>query len=158
MRLSQAPRCLSTTRPARAIILRGLWCHRRVDLRGRLMARRQSRMLPLGTAAPRFALRDTMSGRTVALQDFVSSPALLIAFMCNHCPFVTHILDGFVAFARDFTPRDLAIVAISSNDVAGYPADAPAEMKRIATLKEFGFPYLYDESQEVASAYQAVCT
>src|SRR5205807_6778955 len=83
---------LSTTRPARAIILRGLWCHRRVDLRGRLMARRQSRMLPLGTAAPRFALRDTMSGRTVALQDFVSSPALLIAFMCNHCPFVKHIL------------------------------------------------------------------
>jgi len=115
-------------------------------------------MLPLGTAAPHFALPDTVSGRTVALEDFASSPALLIAFICNHCPFVTHILDGFVAFARDFTPRDLAIVAISSNDVAGYPADAPAEMKRIATLKEFGFPYLYDESQEVASAYQAVCT
>src|SRR5207244_13094140 len=104
MRMSQAPRCLSTTRPARAIILRGLWSHRRVDLRGRLMARRQSRMLPLGTAAPRFALRDTMSGRTVAPDAFVSSPGLLIAFMCNHCLCVKHILDGFVAFARDFAP------------------------------------------------------
>ncbi len=122
------------------------------------MARRQSRMLPLGTAAPHFALPDTVSGRTVALEDFVSSPALLAAFICNHCPFVKHILDGFVAFARDLTPRGLAIVAISSNDVSGYPADAPAEMKRIATFTGFGFPYLYDESQEVASAYQAVCT
>ena len=108
------------------------------------MARRQSRMLPLGTAAPRFALRDTMSGRTVALQDFVSSPALLIAFMCNHCPFVKHILDGFVAFARDFAPRGLAAVAISSNDVESHPEDAPAEMSRIAKLKGFTFPYLYE--------------
>ena len=122
------------------------------------MARRQSRMLPLGTAAPRFALRDTMSGRTVAPEDFVSSPALLIAFMCNHCPFVKHILDGFVAFARDFAPRGLAAVAISSNDVESHPEDAPAEMSRIAKLKGFTFPYLYDESQEVAKAYQAVCT
>src|SRR5438874_1857132 len=122
------------------------------------MARRQSRMLPLGSVAPHFALPDTVSGRTVALEDFASSPALLVAFICNHCPFEKHMLDGFVAFARDFTPRGLAIVAISSNDVAGYPADAPAEMKRVATLKGFSFPYLYDESQEVASAYQAVCT
>ena len=122
------------------------------------MARRQSRMLPLGSVAPHFALPDTVSGRTVALEDFASSPALLVAFICNHCPFVKHMLDGFVAFARDFTPRGLAIVAISSNDVAGYPADAPAEMKRVATLTGFSFPYLYDESQEVASAYQAVCT
>src|SRR5437879_12398123 len=126
MRTSQAPRCLSTTRPARAIRLSGTSCHLRVDMRGRRMARRQSRMLPLGTAAPRFALRDTMSGRTVALQDFVSSPALLIAFMCNHCPFVKHILDGFVAFARDFAPARLAAVAISSNDVESHPGDAPA--------------------------------
>src|SRR5256885_1740655 len=126
--------------------------------RATTMAQRQSRMLPLGTAAPHFALPDTVSGRTVALEDFASSPALLVAFICNHCPFVKHILDGFVAFARDFTPRGLAVVAISSNDVAGYPADAPAEMKRVARVKGFGFPYLYDESQEVASAYQAVCT
>src|SRR5437588_4264012 len=132
MRMSQASRCLSTMRPARAIIIRGLWCHRRVDLRGRLMARRQYRMLPLGTAAPRFALRDTMSGRTVAPEDFVSSPALLIAFMCNHCPFVKHILDGFVAFARDFAPRGLAVVAIRPNDVEGHPGLAPVRVGRIA--------------------------
>ena len=115
-------------------------------------------MLALGTAAPRFALRDAVSGRTVKLDEFVSSGALLVAFICNHCPFVKHILDGFVAFARDFAPRGLAIVAISSNDVASYPADAPEEMKRVAESKGFVFPYLYDESQEVAKAYQAVCT
>lgn len=122
------------------------------------MARRQSRMLPLGTAAPRFALRDTVSGRAVALEDFASSPALLIAFICNHCPFVKHILDGFVAFARDFGARGLAVVAISPNDAESYPEDAPAEMSRVAKLKGFTFPYLYDESQEVAKAYQAICT
>ena len=92
------------------------------------MARRYSRMLPLGTPAARFALRDTVSGRTVALEDFASSPVLLIAFLCNHCPFVNHILDEFVAFARDFRPRGLAVVAISSNDVESYPDDAPTEM------------------------------
>jgi len=122
------------------------------------MVQRHSRMLRLGTAAPRFSLRDTVSGRTVALEDFASSPALLIAFICNHCPFVKHILDGFVAFARDFGPRGLAVVAINSNDVKSYPEDAPAEMSRIAMLKGFSFPYLYDESQEIAKAYQAVCT
>jgi peroxiredoxin len=122
------------------------------------MARRQSRMLPLGTTAPLFALRDTVSGRTVALEDVASSPALLIAFICNHCPFVKHILDGFVAFARDFGPRGLAVVAISPNDAESYPEDAPGEMSRVAKLKGFTFPYLHDESQEVAKAYQAICT
>jgi peroxiredoxin len=115
-------------------------------------------MLPLGTPAPPFALPDTRTGRTVALEDFATSPALLVAFMCNHCPFVKHILDGFVAFARDFGARGVAVVTISSNDVVSYPQDAPAEMTRLATLKGFTFPYLYDESQEVANAYQAVCT
>ena len=122
------------------------------------MARRTSRMLALGTPAPRFALRDTLTGRTVALEDFAASPALLIAFLCNHCPFVKHILDGFVAFAREIGARGVAVVAISANDAAGYPADSPTEMARIAALKGFTFPYLYDESQEVAKAYQAVCT
>jgi len=103
-------------------------------------------------------LRDTVGGRTVALEDFAASPALLIAFICNHCPYVKHILEGVVALARDFGPRGLALVAISSNDVERYPEDAPAEMARIATLKGFTFPYLYDESQQVAKAYQAVCT
>ena len=120
--------------------------------------RRNSRRLPLGAPALRFRLLNTASGRTVALEDFASSPALLVAFLCNHCPFVKHILDEFVAFARDFEPRGLAVIAISSNDVAAYPADSPAEMARIAASKGFTFPYLYDETQEVAKAYEAVCT
>jgi peroxiredoxin len=122
------------------------------------VVRRNSRDLPLRTPALRFRLLNTVSGRTVALEDFAASPALLIAFLCNHCPFVKHILDEFVIFARDFEPRGLAVVAISSNDVAAYPADSPAEMARIAARKGFTFPYLYDETQEVAKAYQAVCT
>jgi peroxiredoxin len=122
------------------------------------MARRTSRMLALGTTAPPFALPDTATGRTVSLDSFASSPALLVAFICNHCPFVKHLLDGFVAFAREFEARGLAVVAISSNDAASYPADAPGEMARLATLKGFTFPYLYDESQQVASAYEAICT
>jgi peroxiredoxin len=115
-------------------------------------------MLPLGTPAPRFALRNTVTSRTVALEDFVSSPALLIAFICDHCPFVKHILDEFVALAREFGRRGLAVVALSSNDVAGDPDDAPTAMARIATLKGFSFQYLYDKSQEVAKEYQAICT
>ena len=122
------------------------------------MARRQSRMLPLGTAAPSFALPDTVRVRTVTLADFASAPALLVAFLCNHCPFVRHILEGLLAFAREFGPRGIAIVAISSNDVGDYPEDAPEEMRHLATLKGFPFPYLYDGSQEAAKAYQAVCT
>ena len=122
------------------------------------MARQSSRMLPLGTAAVPFALPDTVTGRVVTLEDFATSPLLLVVFTCNHCPFVKHILDGFVAFAREFGPRGVAVVAISPNDVTSYPEDAPAEMARIARLKGFTFPYLYDESQEVAKAYQAVCT
>jgi peroxiredoxin len=115
-------------------------------------------MLPLGTPAAPFALPDTVTGRTVALEDFASSPALLVAFICNHCPFVKHILDGFVACARDFGARGVAVVAISPNDVLSHPDDAPAEMARVAALKGFSFPYLYDESQQVAKAYQAICT
>jgi peroxiredoxin len=122
------------------------------------MAARHSLMLPLGTAAPPFALLDTVSGRTVALEDFASSPAVLIAFICNHCPFVKHIFDGFASFARDFQSRGAAVVAISSNDIESYPDDRPTEMTRIAKLKGFTFPYLYDESQQVAKAYQAICT
>jgi peroxiredoxin len=115
-------------------------------------------MLDLGTTAPAFALPDAVTGRAVALADFSASRALLVAFICNHCPYVKHILDGFVAFAGDLGPKGLAVVAISSNDVKRYPADSPAEMKRLATLEGFSFPYLYDESQAVARAYQAICT
>ena len=122
------------------------------------MARLTSRMLPLGTPAPSFALPDTVSGRTVSLESCAGSPVLVVAFLCNHCPFVKHILDGFVGFAREFGARGVAVVAISPNDITGHPEDSPAEMARIARLKDFTFPYLYDESQEVAKAYLAVCT
>ena len=92
------------------------------------MARQASRMLPLGTPAPAFALLDTVTGRSVASGDFASSPLLLVAFICNHCPFVKHILDGFVAFAREFGARGVAVVAISPNDLTSQPDDSPAEM------------------------------
>jgi peroxiredoxin len=122
------------------------------------VAPRSSRMLPLGVTAPPFSLRDTVSGHTVSLESFAGTPALLVAFICNHCPFVKHILDGFVAFAREFGARGVAVAAISSNDIESYPDDSPTEMARIAAQKSFTFPYLYDESQEVAKSYQAVCT
>ena len=122
------------------------------------MARRESRMLELGTPAPSFALPDTVSRRTVTLDEFAGSPVLLVAFLCNHCPYVKHLLDGFAAFARELAPKGVAVVAISSNDVASYPQDSAAEMQRIATVKGFTFPYLYDASQAVAKAYQACCT
>jgi peroxiredoxin len=115
-------------------------------------------MLPFGTPAPSFALPDTVTGRSVAIRDFAASQLLLVTFICNHCPFVKHMLDGFVAFAREFGPRGVAVVAISPNDITSHPDDAPVEMARIARTKGFTFPYLYDESQEVAKAYQAVCT
>ena len=122
------------------------------------MSRQTSRMLPLGTPAPPFALPDTVTGRTVSIGDFSASPALLVAFISNHCPFVKHILDGFVTVARDLGAQGLAVVAICANDAKAYPEDAPPQMARIATSKGFTFPYLYDESQQVAKAYQAVCT
>jgi peroxiredoxin len=118
----------------------------------------QSAMLALGTEAPSFQLMDTVSGKTVALADIAGSRAVLVAFICNHCPYVKHLLDGFVAFAREYGPRGLAVVAISSNDVSAYPADSPGEMTKLARAKGFTFPYLYDESQAVARAYDAACT
>ncbi|HEY4449091.1 MAG TPA: redoxin domain-containing protein, partial [Steroidobacteraceae bacterium] len=84
-------------------------------------------MLPLGTPAPALSLRDTATGHNVSLESFAGTPALLVAFLCNHCPFVKHILDGFVAFAREFGARGVAVVAISSNDIESYPDDSPSE-------------------------------
>src|SRR5262249_42398759 len=126
--------------------------------RGETVSRQTSRMLPLGTPAPPFALPDTVTGRTVSIGDFSASPALLVAFISNHCPFVKHILDGFVTVARDLGAQGLAVVAICANDAKAYPEDAPPQMARIATAKAFSFSYLYDESQQVARAYHAVCT
>ena len=121
------------------------------------MALRQSRMLDIGTPAPDFVLPDP-AGKLHALKEFSGSPALLVAFICNHCPYVKHVLDGFVAFAREYSTKGLAVVAISANDIASYPDDAPPAMAKLARERGFDFPYLFDESQAVAKAYQAVCT
>lgn len=116
-----------------------------------------STMLPLGTAAPDFRLPDT-AGKTVSLADFQSAPALVVVFMCNHCPYVKLIRDGLAKFGRDYQPKGVAIVGINANDVANYPADSPAKMKAEAADAGYTFPYLYDESQSVAQAYRAACT
>jgi peroxiredoxin len=121
------------------------------------MAMTPSTMLPLGTAAPRFRLPDT-AGALVALDDFAAAPALVVVFMCNHCPFVKHIRDGLAQFARDAQGRGAAMVGISANDVASYPADSPAAMAREVASAGYTFPYLYDESQAVAKAYRSACT
>ena len=114
-------------------------------------------MLPLGTQAPDFRLPDT-TGKVVSLSDFKGAPALLVAFICNHCPYVKHIRGALAQLGRDYLPRGVAFVAISSNDVANYPADSPAKMAEEAKAAGYPFPYLYDESQSVAKAYHAACT
>ena len=114
-------------------------------------------MLPLGTAAPDFKLPDT-NGKIVSSADFKDKPALLVMFICNHCPYVKHIRTGLAQLARDFLPRGAAIVGINSNDVANYPEDSPVKMKEEVKSAGYTFPYLYDESQAVAKAYRAACT
>ncbi len=116
-----------------------------------------STMLPLGTAAPDFRLPDT-NGKIVSLADFKTVPALLIVFMCNHCPYVKHIRQGLAQLGRDYQPKGVAIVGINSNDAANYPADSPAKMKEEMQVAGYTFPYLYDETQAVAKAYRAACT
>jgi peroxiredoxin len=116
-------------------------------------------MLPLGTEAPDFTLPDTTKdGATVSRDDYADFPALLVAFICNHCPFVKHIRAGLAAFAADYMPRGLAMVAVSSNDVTTHPGDSPDQMAAEAADAGYRFPYLYDETQEVARAYHAACT
>jgi peroxiredoxin len=121
------------------------------------MALTPSTMLPLGTEAPDFRLQDT-SGREVTRDDFADAPALLVAFICNHCPYVKHIREGLAGFARDYRDSGLAMVAISANDVDTHPQDGPAEMAAEARQAGYVFPYLYDETQSVAKAYHAACT
>src|SRR5438270_10777859 len=116
-----------------------------------------STMLPLGTKAPDFELPDT-NGKMVSLADFKKAPALVVIFMCNHCPYVKHIRSGLAQLARDYKPRGVAVAGISSNDVENYPEDSPAKMAQEAKSAGYIFPYLYDESQEVAKAYRAACT
>jgi peroxiredoxin len=114
-------------------------------------------MLPLGTPAPDFSLPDT-DGTMVSLADFKESPALVVMFICNHCPYVKHLQADLAKFGRDYSAKGAAIVAISSNDVANYPDDSPERMKADARRVGYTFPYLYDESQAVAKAYRAACT
>lgn len=121
------------------------------------MSMTASTMPALGTAAPDFSLPDT-EGRTVSLKDFSDAKALLVVFMCNHCPFVKHILDKFVELAREYQAKGVAVVGINSNDVDSFPDDSPANMTAVAKAKGFAFPYLYDESQQAAKAYKAACT
>ena len=116
-----------------------------------------STMLPLGTQAPDFRLPDP-SGKAVSLAEFKGAPALLVVFMCNHCPYVKHVRAGLAKLARDYQPRRVAVVGVNSNDVANYPADSPAKMAEEAASAGYVFPYLYDESQAVAKAYRAACT
>ena len=122
------------------------------------MARTNSTMLPLGTAAPDFALPDVVSGNTVTLADFKNSSALLVAFLCNHCPYVKHIQAGLTQLAKDLQARGVGVVAISANDVVNYSDDSPEKMREEARRAGYTFPYLYDESQSVALAYRAACT
>jgi peroxiredoxin len=121
------------------------------------MVKTPSTMRKLGTPAPDFRLMN-VDGRMVGLSDFDDKPALLVIFMCNHCPFVKHVADGLTQLARDYMPRGVAIVGINSNDAAGYPQDSPEQMVHEAEQRGYPFPYLYDETQEVAKAYGAACT
>ena len=121
------------------------------------MALTPSTMLPLGTVAPDFRLPDT-TGNIVSPADFKDKTALLVIFMCNHCPYVVHIRAGLAQLARDYAPKNVGIVGISANDVKNYPDDSPARMKEEVKSAGYIFPYLYDESQAVAKAYRAACT
>ncbi len=121
------------------------------------MAQTPSTMLGLGTSAPDFTLPEPMTGNQVSLSDQHGKP-LLVVFSCNHCPYVLHIIDSFVSLANVVRRRGIAVVMISSNDVTGYPQDGPLKMADFARDHGFEFPYLYDESQQIATAYQAACT
>lgn len=121
------------------------------------MVRTPSTMLPLGTPAPDFSLPN-VDGSTKSLADFQDAKGLVVIFMCNHCPFVIHLADALAAFAKEYQAKGLAVVGISSNDVENYPADTPELMVEEAKARGYTFPYLYDDSQDVAKAYRAACT
>ena len=122
------------------------------------MAFTESNMLDLGTKAPDFTLPDTVSGKTISLKDIASDKATVVMFLCNHCPYVIHVNEEIVRVVRDYKPKGVSFVGISSNDVENYPADAPDKMTLHAKKVGYDFPYLYDESQDVAKAYDAACT
>ena len=122
------------------------------------MALVQSNMMELGTKAPSFTLPDTVSGNIISLSDIKSDIATVVVFICNHCPFVHHINHKLVEIANEFQAKGVQFIAISSNDIQYYPQDGPEIMKQVAAKESYSFPYLYDETQDVAKAYQAECT
>lgn len=122
------------------------------------MAKTPSNMLTLGTLAPQFSLLDVVSGKKVTLNDNQNAQATLIMFICNHCPFVKHVNQELTRLAQDYIPKNVRVIAINSNDVDNYPDDSPENMKRTAQAENYPFPYLFDETQEVAKAYHAACT
>ena len=121
------------------------------------MVKTASTMLPLGTKAPDFSLPDT-NGKRVSLSEFADASAMLLIFMCNHCPYVKHIAEGLAQLAKDYQQRGVAVVGINSNDVDTYADDSPATMVDEVKLRGYTFPYLYDATQCVAKAYRAACT
>lgn len=121
------------------------------------MAGVSSTMLELGTAAPDFSLPDT-TGQLVSLADYKQAPATLVVFMCNHCPYVKHIANRFAEFAREYQAKGVAVIGINANDVSTHPDDSPEKMAEEAKKIGYTFPYLYDETQEVAKSYRAACT
>lgn len=122
------------------------------------MSKTPSSMVALGTVAPDFALPDVRTGKTVRLEDYAQRRALLVMFICRHCPYVVHVQGELARLGRDYEDKDLGLIAISSNDAAGYPADAAASLAEQAREQGFTFAYLYDESQAVGRAYDAACT
>ncbi|WP_136468406.1 thioredoxin family protein [Flagellimonas onchidii] len=122
------------------------------------MARTPSNMLPLGTSAPDFKLSDTVTDEILSLENIKGKKGTVIMFICNHCPFVIHVNPEITKLARDYQSMDIGFIAISSNDIVNYPQDAPHLMKQKALEEGYPFPYLYDEMQEVAQAYDAACT
>ncbi len=128
-----------------------------INLKIQAMPTTSSDDLPRGAPAPTFTLPDPRTGQAVSLADFEGYP-LVVVFMCNHCPYVVHILDALVRLAADSATKGVGTVAINANDVNAYPADSTHHMAVLAEQKQFGFPYLFDETQKVARAYSAVCT
>ncbi len=122
------------------------------------MSLASSTMMPLGTIAPDFSLENVVTNETISLDDFKDKKALLVMFICRHCPYVKHFEKEIAKISKDYKDSDLGIVGISSNDANYYPEDAPSSLKEMATKLGFAFPYLYDETQDVAKLYTAVCT
>jgi len=118
----------------------------------------ESVMLPLGTPAPPFELRDVVSAKTYSLDSFADKAALLVMFICRHCPYVVHVQDELARIGNDYRDTALGMIAISSNDPIGYPDDAPPKLQEMAERLGFTFPFCFDESQDVAKAYRAACT